>query len=363
MKLLLITPSFNIGGIERNMQLLASAFLDKGFEVDLLVLYGGKVYTQYDTRAKLFVPRMKRGSNVFSHLLYRLRLPFFIRTVVKSTKPDVVLSMADTFNGLVVLSCIDLDVKVFIGDVTKPDLKFALSTRLLKKLFYPKANGFIAQTNNAAEYYRKKFGAKFNISVIGPILNEIEIQEDIKKENIILQVGRLDYAKGQDRMIEILALVENLDDWKLCLTADGPLRNKVENYILRHKLQDKVEILGYVENLNELYNKASIFVMPSRYEGYPNALIEAMSAKLPCVVFNSFPAEEIIDNKINGFIIEDGDYNHFAQTLELLLKNHDLRNDIGHAARESVLGFTKEVITDKMLEFFKSNSNKDSLSP
>jgi hypothetical protein len=48
MRLLLITPSFNVGGIERNMQLLASAFIDKGCEVDLLVLYGGKVYTQYD---------------------------------------------------------------------------------------------------------------------------------------------------------------------------------------------------------------------------------------------------------------------------------------------------------------------------
>ena len=355
MRLLLITPSFNVGGIERNMQLLASAFLDKGYQVDLLVLYGGKAYTHYDQRARIFVPKMKRGKNILSQLTYRLRLPLFIRKVIKSTKPSVVLSMADTFNGLVVLSCLGLNVKVFIGDVTKPDLNFALSTRIMKKLFYPYANGFIAQTHSAAAYYRSKFGSKFNISVIGPILNEIEIRDDVKKEDIILNVGRLDYAKGQDRMIEILSLVKNLEGWKLCLTANGPLRNQVEKLILKHGMQTKVEILGYVEDIHDLYNRASIFVMPSRYEGYPNALIEAMSAKLPCVVFDSFPAEEIIDDKINGFIIKNGDYKSFADTLQMLIDDSYLRNKIGNKARRSVLGFTKNERSKKMMAFFTNN--------
>jgi GalNAc-alpha-(1->4)-GalNAc-alpha-(1->3)-diNAcBac-PP-undecaprenol alpha-1,4-N-acetyl-D-galactosaminyltransferase len=82
---------------------------------------------------------------------------------------------------------------------------------------------------------------------------------------------------------------------------------------MNYDLKNSVKLLGYVDDLDELYNKASIFVMPSRYEGYPNALIEAMSAKLPCVVFDSFPAEEIIEDKVSGFIIEDGDYESFAQ--------------------------------------------------
>jgi GalNAc-alpha-(1->4)-GalNAc-alpha-(1->3)-diNAcBac-PP-undecaprenol alpha-1,4-N-acetyl-D-galactosaminyltransferase len=352
MRILLITPSFNIGGIERNIQLLASAFIDKGCEVDLLVLYGGKVYTQYDDRAEIFVPKMKRGNNKISKLLYRLRLPFYVRKVAKNTKPDIVLSMADTFNGLVVLSCMGLKLKVFIGDVTKPDLNFALSTKIMKRIFYPYASGFIAQTNSATNYYKNKFGTNFNIAVIGPILNEIKLIDNVYKEKIILNVGRLDYAKGQDRMIEILTLVKNLEGWKLCLTTNGPLSKYIEELIAKYNLQDKVEILGHVEDLDNLYNKASIFVMPSRYEGYPNALIEAMSAKLPCVVFNSFPAEEIIEDKISGFIIEDGNYESFAQTLELLVKDSELRNKIGQAARVGVLGNTKEAITDKMLEFF-----------
>lgn len=352
MRLLLITPSFNIGGIERNMQLLASAFIDKGYEVDLLVLYGGKVYTQYDKRATIFVPKMKRGKNIVSQLLYRLRLPFYIRKVAKNTNPEIVLCMADTFNGLVVLSCMGLKLKVFIGDVTKPDLNFALSTKIMKRLFYPYVSGFIAQTNSAANYYKNKFGSNFNIAVIGPILNEIKLIDDIQKEKIILNVGRLDHAKGQDRMIEILTLVKNLDGWKLCLTANGPLRKTLEELTVNYNLQNKVEILGYVEDLGDLYNKASIFVMPSRYEGYPNALIEAMSAKLPCVVFNSFPAEEIIDDKISGFIIEDGDYENFAKTLESLMQDCNLRDEIGLNARQSVLRYSKEAITDKMREFF-----------
>lgn len=340
------------------MQMLASAFLDKGVEVSLLVLYGGKVYTEYDQRGEVFIPKMKRGNNTLSHLLYRVRLPFFIRRIAKNEKPDIVLCMADTFNGMVVLSCLGLDVKVFIGDVTKPDLKFALTTRILKKLFYRYSNGFIAQTKSAAKYYRKSYDGKLNISVIGPILNEVKSKPG-NRDNVILNVGRLHYAKGQDRLIEILALVKNMGSWKLCLTADGPLRNQLEKLIFQFNLKDKVEILGYVDDVHELYNRASIFVMPSRYEGYPNALIEAMSAKLPCVVFNSFPAEEIINDKSSGFIIEDGDYISFAQTLDTLIEDIELRNKIGKAARESVLGFTKESVTDRMMKFFLSDSKSN----
>lgn len=353
-KILLVTPSFNIGGIERNMEQLSTAFLNKGINVDIVVLHDGKKYVNYDNRANIITPNRKRGNTFYLKLFYRLFLPFYIRKSVKYSKPDIVLSMADTFNGIVILSCLGLKTKVFIGDITKPDLNFAFTTKLMKKLFYPYSVGFIAQTKSAANYYIIKFKNKLNIRVIGPIVNKIEISENSKRENIILNVGRLSPEKGQDRMVEIFSRLQNNQDWRLVFTADGPLKPQIINLIQKHHLENKVELLGYVPNLNDLYSKASIFVLTSRFEGYPNALVEAMAAKLPCIVFNSFPVEEIITDQKDGFIIPDGDNLEFINCLEMLINDENLRHQIGNEARLKVENFTSETISGQFIDFFNN---------
>jgi hypothetical protein len=117
------------------------------------------------TRATIFHASDEEEARILiSQLLYRLLLPLYIRKIANKTKPDIVLCMADTFNGLVVLSCMGLKLKVFIGDVTKPDLNFALSTKIMKRLFYPYASGFIAQTKSAARFLSRKSLAVGSIS-------------------------------------------------------------------------------------------------------------------------------------------------------------------------------------------------------
>ena len=353
-KILLITPSFNIGGIERNIQLFTNAFLNQGLKVDVVVLHSGKVFTNYDSRASIIIPKFIRGKSLYSRFLYRLRMPIFIRNSIKKSQPDAILSMADTFNGIVIMSSLGLDVKVFVGDVTKPDRNFPWSTKIMKNIFYPFSTGFFAQTNSAASYYNKKFKNKLNIKVIGPIVNKVNCKLNENREHIILNVGRLSIEKGQDRMIEIFSLVENKENWKLYFTADGPLKSKIENLIEKYGLVNNVHILGYVDDLNSLYCKASIFVLPSRLEGYPNALVEAMSAKLPCVTFNSFPVDEIIENKLDGFIIEDDNLLQFKDCLEMLMADELLRKKIGKNAQKKVENSTAESISHELLSFMES---------
>lgn len=355
-KVMLITTSFNVGGIERNIQLLSSALIDKGMDVEVLVLHNGKRYINYDERATITVPDRVRGKSSISKLYYRLMLPSFIRNAVKKSNPDVVLSMSDTFNGIVVMSCMGLKTKVFIQDVTKPDFDFFWFTKLMKNLFYTHSSGFVAQTHAAAVYYKKKFDNKLNIKVIEPIVNKVAIDTNIKREKIILNVGRLSIEKGQDRMIEIFSMIPDKKGWKLWFTADGPLKPKLIELIKKHNLEDSVELLGYVEDLNVLYNKVSIFALPSRFEGYPNALVEAMSAQLPTIVFNSFPAHEIVNHEQDGYIIEDGEFEKFRDYLELLMNDEELRFQIGLKAKQKVEHLTPNGIISQYIDFFQTNN-------
>jgi glycosyltransferase involved in cell wall biosynthesis len=91
--------------------------------------------------------------------------------------------------------------------------------------------------------------------------------------------------------------------------------------------------------------------MPSRMEGFPNALCEAMAAGLPSISFNSFPVDEIIKDGEDGFIIPDGDYKLFGEKLELLMKDEGLRSIVGNKAMEIKERLSINTIGNKFIEF------------
>jgi glycosyltransferase involved in cell wall biosynthesis len=350
-KITIISPSFQIGGIERTLSILANYFSSCGHQVTFVSCLSGPINFDLDPEIKIMVPSFERKGSVIQKALYRLRLVTFMRKAIKVSKAKYVLSMSDTFNPLVILAALKLPVNVYIGDVTKPDRKFQFSTRIGKRYLYPYATGFIAQTQQAAKYYRAKFGDKFNMTVINGSIKEITLYPDVAREKLIINVGRLSIEKGQDRMIKVFAMLKDKEDWKLGLTADGPLKSGLVELVKEKGLQDSVLFLGRVENLDMLYATAAIFALPSRMEGFPNALCEAMSAGLPSVSFDSFPVDEIITDGEDGFIIPDGDYNLFAAKLEMLIQNEKLRIKIGNRAQEIKDRLSIDKIGSQFIEF------------
>lgn len=353
-KIMVVSPSFHLGGIERTVSNLSNYFVTQNIDVSFVSLLRGDVFFELDKRIKVFFPTFQRKGNILNLVFYRLRLVLFLRSQIRKNTPDCILSMSDTFNGIVILGVLGLNVKVFIGDVTKPDRYFKWSTRLMKEYLYPYSNGFIAQTESAAEFYRRKFKDKLKIKVIHGAVKEVKTDYHIERESLIIVVGRLSIEKGQDRMIEIFEKVKNRMGWKLCFTADGPLKETLKAKIIEKNLSDEIILLGKVEDLDELYAKASIFAMPSRMEGFPNALCEAMVAGLPCICFDSFPAHEIIEDGIDGFIVKDGDYDAFANTIENLIESQSLRLEIGRNAQNINERLNLQKIGGEFLNFFNS---------
>jgi glycosyltransferase involved in cell wall biosynthesis len=350
----IVCPSFHVGGIERTLSVLANYFVTQNVKVTFISLLKGEVYFELDPCVNVIMPDFERKGNSITLALYRLRLIPFLRNEIKASRAQYVLSMADTFNPMVILATLALGKKVYIGDVTKPDRKFSFSTKIGKKLLYPFSTGFIAQTKSAAKYYKSKFGNKLNIRVINGSIKPIK-KYDIPRKNLILNVGRLSIEKGPDRLIEVFSLLKNKEGWTLGLTAGGPMKKALEVMVLDKKLQDTIVFLGNVENLDKLYAEASIFVLPSRMEGFPNALCEAMAAGLPCICFDSFPADEIITNGFDGVIIEEGDIQTMAGQIQYLMDNKVEREEMGKNALEIGNRLSVEKIGKEVLSFIISN--------
>jgi glycosyltransferase involved in cell wall biosynthesis len=144
----------------------------------------------------------------------------------------------------------------------------------------------------------------------------------VKRTNIILAVGRL-YNKDKhfDKLIDIFNATDHAE-WQLQIAGEGPDRKMLEDKIKALRLQDKVILLGSINSLAPLYQAAKIFVLTSEFEGFPNALCEAMANGCACVSYNcaTGPAE-IIQHDSNGILITAGEKEIFAQELNALM--HD----------------------------------------
>lgn len=324
-KILIVSPSLKMGGIERALSVLANYFSDKGHNVTFICCLKGDKFYKLNENITFIEPGFLRSSGKAS---FYINLVLFLRKQIKKARPDVIMCFGDVFNPLVLLANKGLNYPVVISDTTTPDFNFNTVTRLGKKYLYPSSAGFIAQTNVAAEFNRKKFNNKLNIKVIPNAIKEV-VRYDIPKKDYIVSVGRLSHEKGPDRLIEAFSKIKEKGNWKIVFAGEGPMLNTLKEQVKEKQIEDKVIFLGKVENVDRLLSESKIFVLPSHLEGYPNALCEAMASGLPCLVFDGFPHDEIFKNNEEGIAVKNGDIETFSKILERLMNSEEERQYLG----------------------------------
>ncbi|MFH0983110.1 MAG: glycosyltransferase [Planctomycetota bacterium] len=153
---------------------------------------------------------------------------------------------------------------------------------------------------------------------------------------ILLWVGRLDPIKGLDELIEAFARVARARPCHLVLVGDGAYRPQVERLIRRSGCAERMVMLGTRSDVPSLLKTAAMFVFPSRTEGMPNALLEAMAAGLPCVAADVPGCRDVIDDRVDGLLTKPGDAVHLAATILQVLANGALARRLGQAAAAKV---------------------------
>jgi glycosyltransferase involved in cell wall biosynthesis len=171
---------------------------------------------------------------------------------------------------------------------------------------------------------------------------------------VVLSLGRLGYEKGVDLLLETWAEVApRHPGWRLRVHGSGPDEEALRRQCAALGLDGSVEWAGPTEDVAGAMRRSSVFVLPSRGEGFPLALLEAMACALPCVAFDCAPGvREIVRHEEDGLLARPGNTSELARHLGRLLDDDALRTRMGETASLNVRRFSPEAITDRWEALF-----------
>jgi GalNAc-alpha-(1->4)-GalNAc-alpha-(1->3)-diNAcBac-PP-undecaprenol alpha-1,4-N-acetyl-D-galactosaminyltransferase len=342
-KVAFIIPNLEAGGAERVAVTLAQKFATKN-DVFLLVLNKTKVMYTIDTNIQ--IQFLKEDYIPSRNWFIALKSNFiFIKKIIKSAKDnqiDILIGFTTTGNILCILSSFFLKTASYISERNNPEMtQLSFFRKLCIRILYPYADALIVQTDFSKNYFQN-FLKPQKIQIIPNPINEnlLSKREEYKnRENIILNVGRLDDNKNQKLLLEAFANL-NTKNWKLILVGDGVLKTEYQVLAKNLNISDKVDFIGTVNDIENYYNRAKLFVFTSQSEGFPNALLEALSFGIPCISSdcNSGPSE-MIQHKENGFLFENNNQKQLEKQLVELIENETLRLKFSKIAIQSTTNY------------------------
>ena len=228
-----------------------------------------------------------------------------LRGAIYELSPDLVVSFGTATNLLAIASGVADLTRLKVSERTN---FFAVSPlkRIVRRWAYRRADTVVVQT----ERQRRRFRGHNRTVVVIP--NPVTVPDTVPppddRERVVLLVGRLVEVKQFDRFLEEIEL-DALDGWRVRIVGEGPRREQLERTIAERGLGERVTLVGYRSDISEELHRAAIFVLCSRFEGFPNALAEALAAGVACVSFDleSGP-ETLIEDGVSGSIVPNQDW-------------------------------------------------------
>ena len=345
-----VIHSLDGGGAERVMAGLSSRLALRGHRVHLIT-YDDAANDRHRVdesvlRHPLAIQSRAKGL-VGKTVQIRERLNV-LRRAIKQCQPDVVLSFCDRTNLDVLLALGKKPLPIVVSERSDPSQQsLGVIWSRARKILYQRATNVIALTEHAADYLRSFSKA---VTVIPSAVAEPTCFSDRAvacRENLIIGVGRFEEEKGFDLLIDSFSkLLSKHSSWRLALFGKGRLLEALQSQSHALGISDRVAFPGWKQPLDIEIQNATIFCLPSRYEGFPSALLEAMSMGIPSISVNceSGPGA-IIAHEENGLLVERN-VDALTNGIRRLIEHAELRERLGDAGREVVQRFGWDSMTD-----------------
>jgi glycosyltransferase involved in cell wall biosynthesis len=268
-----------------------------------------------------------------------------VRAALLAGRPDAVVSFGDSSNCLVLLALLGTGVPVIASERSDPRrLPLARSWGLLRRRLYPRARAVAVQTEQVAAWVRS-FVPAGRVHVIHNFVAEPKARAALGSRagpaRQVVALGRLSPEKGFDLLLDAFARCAGRHpEWSLSIAGEGPSRAELEAIASRAGIAGRVRFLGVVRDVEELYLRSDLFALSSRYEGFPNALLEAMAAGLPCLAFDcdSGPRDILRDGE-DGILVPPQDAAAMAAAMDRLMGDERERLRLGRTAAAVVQRF------------------------
>lgn len=290
-----------------------------------------------------------------------------IRKILKTNKIDVAIGFQDGAFLSLATAALGTHIPVIAAERNSPSRFDFVKEGKFKNLRF---NSFrLAQTITVqCSSYIKKYPQYLQrkIKVIpNPVFPADKASEPAgpnKKAKNILSVGRLSFQKNYHVLIEAFSRLErDFPDWNLIIVGDGEEYKKIKTQINRLHLDKKIKLIGYKKNPEKYYSESHLFCLPSRWEGFPNALAEAMAHGLPCVGFQDCSGvSDLINHEKTGLLAEGNDNSKsLEKSLRRLMERPDSRIQIGENAKDSMSRYNPNKIYDMWENFLKQTKEKN----
>lgn len=341
MKILYITPKINNeGGVARVLSIKTNYLIEKfGYEVGIITQNEGNRDLFYDFNPKLALYDIELRGTFLSFLFQYISQ---VSKVINRYKPDFIVITDNGLKGFLFPVLIKTNIPIVFevhGSIFNHESPIGNSvfSKINSKLNYilrsygiTKFKKVIVQSQQSA--------SEWNVHSMAIIPNPLsfETNSSAKLNNKkMIFVGRHSYEKGIDRLLEIWECVsQKFSDWKLDIYGSSNL----EFDFYKSESISNISFYEPILNIQEKYLESSVFLMTSRFEGYPMALLEAMSCGLPAVCFDCpIGPRAIITHGKNGYLVEDGNTEAFFISLIQLIENNDIRLKIGQNAQQSII--------------------------
>lgn len=349
MRISFIIYDMQEGGAERVLSILANCWAEQGEQVTLFTLDDGtvppfyKLHSSIEYRPLDLLPKSNQFPNRIFQTIFRMLIS---RKAIKLSQPDVVVSFMDITNIRTLISMIGLPIPVIVSERTSPSYLSQQRSRLwngLRRLVYMRAAKVVSVSHGIDSYF-DYFPEKKRAVIHNPVFlkepngTESRVAPENKNNGSkrIITLGRLEKEKGHDFLIKAFAkIADKYPEWSLIIWGEGRWRADLEELSQGLEVSGRVQLPGITRYPLAELQKADLFVLSSRHEGFPNVLLEAMACGLPVISFDCATGpNEIIRDGVDGMLVSPENIEALAEAMDQLMGDEGKRNALSEKGLE-----------------------------
>ena len=369
-----------IGGAERVICNLAEYFYSEDYRVTMVTKVRDEKEYELNPGIKRIIADITPEEETASRIRNLFARIAKLKRIWKEVKPDVIVSFIRKNNLMAIASAAPLGIPVVVSVRSAPERELkGFGFKTISFLLFRQAAGVVLQTREAYNFFPGYIRAKAVVlpnSINPDFLKASEeltlattINHDKKmtvydripssvKEKRIITVGRIDDNKNQRLLVEAyVKIADYYPDWSLELIGDGSGRKTLEEYVTTLPCKDRISFTGAVDDVAKRMSEASIFVLPSKIEGMPNALIEAMVMGMACISTDcpcGGPRDLIAADETNGVLVPVDNVDAMAMALKRLIINDTLRESMGDNARKIITTLHPDTVNKQWKNYIEN---------
>jgi glycosyltransferase involved in cell wall biosynthesis len=347
------------GGAARVAAALSNEWCQMGHDVHLITFEDPGTAPFFEVHHgvhchQLAAPLSRGGTLGF--LVTNARRVLRLRRLFKTVKPDLSISFLLEANIASVIAARGLPFRTVVAERNHPGFHHVSRPKgVLRRFFYGWADTVCVQTREIGDWFSRCLG--MDTVVIPNPAPAVSPQPPFAPSAVgcrqrIVGLGRLEYQKGFSRLIEAFSIIApEHPDWDLVIFGEGAERPALEAQLTRLGLRNRISLPGITDCPDAELRNADLFAHTARYEGYPNAIIEAAAEGL-CIVAMDSPgaAREILEDDACGILVTDGDVDDLAAQMSKLMASPDARAAYGARARARAARLSPRMIAQRWID-------------